>query len=200
MHSQLQKERKDLTDLQESFDDNGLKVSMKDSIGELSMYDNQPADVGSELFEREKDLALRDNVHTNLVEVEKALKRIEDGTYGKCVSCGKDIPHERLEALPDAKTCIGCQQKEEAQTRDHTHVVHSGSQDILQQQLSLLMQDNDASAVRGDVNDYPNIYDDWDQDAGAVEDIENIDVFKGKDGMFYAENPSVIKEIIETDR
>ena len=88
----------------------GLGESMSDSIGELSMYDNHPADLGDEMFERSKDVALRDNAHILLEQVEDALDRFEDGTYGVCDSCGSDIPMERLEAMPSAALCIKCQQ------------------------------------------------------------------------------------------
>ena len=91
--------------------------------------------------------------------------------------------------------CITCKDKEEIDSDQ----VHNGSEDHLQPMLSELMQDNDASARYGDINDYPNIYDDWDHDRGWVEDIENINVFKGADGMLYADNPQLAEEILKGD-
>ena len=75
-------------------------------VGELSTYDNHPADTGTELFEREKDLAIDDHFRLEIQDIKEALAAIDSGSYGKCIVCGKDIPIERLEALPSAVTCI----------------------------------------------------------------------------------------------
>nr|WP_277603088.1 TraR/DksA C4-type zinc finger protein [Brevibacillus sp. SYP-B805] len=82
-----------------------LEEQMSDSLQEFSMYDNHPADIGTEMFEREKDLALYSLDRETLKEIDQALARIEDGTYGTCTVCGRPIPEERLEALPQAMTC-----------------------------------------------------------------------------------------------
>ena len=82
------------------------KESIKDSIGELSMYDNHPADTATALFEREKDFALHEHAESNLGKVEIALKAIDAGTYGKCEVCNESIPFERLEAVPYTTLCI----------------------------------------------------------------------------------------------
>ena len=66
-------------------------------VGEISVYDNHPADTGTELYEREKDIALNElfeEEHKNITE------------YGKCIVCGKDIPFERLEAVPFTEYCV----------------------------------------------------------------------------------------------
>lgn len=82
-----------------------MMVQMSDALGEFSLYDNHPADVGSEMFEREKDLALYNLDRETLREIEQALQRMEEGTYGLCTVCGQAIPVERLQALPQAVTC-----------------------------------------------------------------------------------------------
>lgn len=84
----------------------GMREPMSTSIQEFSMYDNHPADIGSELFEREKDLALDSLDREALKEIDQALARMDDGTYGVCTVCGREIPEERLEALPRAMTCV----------------------------------------------------------------------------------------------
>jgi YteA family regulatory protein len=99
---------REITRLEET----GIGDTMSDSVGELSVYDNHPADLGDELFERSKDVALRDNAHILLEEVEEALTKIIDQTYGFCSSCGQPIAMERLEALPWATHCIACQRQE----------------------------------------------------------------------------------------
>lgn len=107
----LLKERENLLNIESRLDETGMKNSLSDSLSELSMYDNHPADIGDELFERSKDLALRDNEHILLEQVEDALDKIEEGSYGICDRCGKPIDSERLEALPSATLCIHCQRE-----------------------------------------------------------------------------------------
>ncbi|PLT29307.1 TraR/DksA C4-type zinc finger protein [Peribacillus deserti] len=80
--------------------------SLTESVGEVSSYDNHPADLATELFEKSKDVALVDHNSNELEKVNKALQAIEEGTYGKCRECGEDIPYERLEALPSTLYCI----------------------------------------------------------------------------------------------
>lgn len=85
----------------------GMDVEFpKDSLGELSNYDNHPGDQGTEEFERSKDLALNEHAEKELQDVAEALEAIEEGTYGICVVCHEEIPFERLEALPTTKRCI----------------------------------------------------------------------------------------------
>lgn len=106
---QLQNEKTRLIEEISGLEESGLENTMAYSVGELSVYDNHPADIGDELFERSKDVALRDNAHILLQEVEAALAKIESGNYGICDTCGKAISLERLEALPSAAMCIECQ-------------------------------------------------------------------------------------------
>jgi YteA family regulatory protein len=80
-----------------------------DDIGELSDYDNHPADAASETFEREKDFAFDENIDEMVDRIDRALAKIEDGTFGTCDRCGKEIGKARLEALPYATFCIECQ-------------------------------------------------------------------------------------------
>lgn len=84
----------------------GLDESMNDSIGELSGYDNHPADIATELYDREKDIGLRENQMHIFDLTKEALQRIEQGNYGYCAECNKEIPLERLEAIPYAKYCV----------------------------------------------------------------------------------------------
>ncbi|MFF2447390.1 TraR/DksA C4-type zinc finger protein [Neobacillus sp. NPDC058068] len=83
-----------------------MDVSMQETVGELSAYDNHPADLGTELFERERDFALEDHQDKELEKINTALEAIEKGTYGKCQVCGEEIPFERLEALPSTLYCV----------------------------------------------------------------------------------------------
>jgi DnaK suppressor protein len=82
--------------------------SLLEETGELfsSSTDNHLADTASETFERELDEGLEEGALRRLREVEEALTRIEEGTYGTCRICGREIPQERLEAVPWATLCI----------------------------------------------------------------------------------------------
>jgi len=91
----------------------GLETSLQDSFNELSSYDNHPADLGSETFEREKDLGLLDRLRIRRRNIEHALERMERGEYGLCEGCGQPIPEARLEALPETAFCLDCQRKED---------------------------------------------------------------------------------------
>jgi DnaK suppressor protein len=84
--------------------------AQKESLSELSSYDQHPGDIGTETFEREKDLSIAESVRASLSDVEDALQRLEDGTYGTCEVCGEPIGDARLEALPAARFCVDHQQ------------------------------------------------------------------------------------------
>jgi DnaK suppressor protein len=71
------------------------------------------ADTATATLDREIDYTLEENSEHVLEAIEAALKRIEDGTYGTCVNCGKPIAEERLAAIPWATTCIDCKRLEE---------------------------------------------------------------------------------------
>jgi RNA polymerase-binding protein DksA len=87
--------------------------SLEDETGELvsGSADQHPADTATETFERELAVTLEDNSEAVLGAIDRALARIEEGTYGICVNCGKPIPAERLEALPYAELCIDCKRE-----------------------------------------------------------------------------------------
>ena len=114
----LADERARLDGVKSTFDDEGLtEQSEKDSVGELSSYDQHQADTGTETFEREKDLSILEQVEAELADVEHALRRLDDGTYGTCEVCGKPIPDERLEAVPAARLCLEHQSEAERESR-----------------------------------------------------------------------------------
>ena len=91
--------------------------SQKDSLEELSSYDQHQADVATETFEREKDLSILDSVEGELADIELALQRLDDGTYGTCEACGKPIGDDRLEAMPATRFCVDDQAKAEDELR-----------------------------------------------------------------------------------
>ena len=86
-----------------------LAATEYESVG----YSNHMADDATEAFEQAKDLALRQGADRMLAEVNHALEKFCEGTYGWCEKCGQEIDWARLEALPAARLCITCQQHRE---------------------------------------------------------------------------------------
>ena len=91
--------------------------SEEDALQELSSNDQHQADVGSETFDRERDFSVLDQIEGELADVEHALRRLDDGTYGTCEACGKVIPDERLEVLPATRFCLDDQALAEREAR-----------------------------------------------------------------------------------
>jgi RNA polymerase-binding transcription factor DksA len=77
-----------------------------ETISELSSFDQHQGDIGTETFEREKDFSLLEQLEAEIGDLDAALRKIDDGTYGMCEICGKQIEPERLEAMPGTRTCI----------------------------------------------------------------------------------------------
>lgn len=89
----------------QSLRDEGLDQSAADEVGDIS-HVTDPADQGSETFEREKDLAILEQLEGDLAEIEAALQRLDEGTYGVDEVTGQPIARERLEAYPTARTNV----------------------------------------------------------------------------------------------
>ena len=88
--------------------------SLDDEVEEASpTNDNHLAETATATLGREIDYTLGENSEQVLTEIDAALKRIEDGTYGTCVNCGGQIPLARLEAYPWASLCIDCKRRAE---------------------------------------------------------------------------------------
>jgi DnaK suppressor protein len=87
-----------------------LRAELAESITapDPMTYGSQAA-AASQVFEQQRDLALRDHNAQQLATVDAALRRLDDGTYGICVRCGNPVASGRLEALPWAAHCIDCQ-------------------------------------------------------------------------------------------
>jgi RNA polymerase-binding protein DksA len=82
-------------------------TSMDDEVGELSRgLDNHLGDMASVTFDRELDEGLEEGAVQMLGQIERALAKLEDGTYGTCERCGREIGEERLRARPWALLCI----------------------------------------------------------------------------------------------
>ena len=99
--------RAQLAELEEST----FSTPQSDLSGEVA-FDEEPADSGTATFERERDLSLENNIRDLLEKIDKALERMNNGTYGICERCGKPIEKARLKALPYANLCIKDKQAE----------------------------------------------------------------------------------------
>jgi DnaK suppressor protein len=83
------------------------EASLTDETGDLAIgTDDHIADTATETFMRELDGGLEENVERLLREIDDALRRLDDGTWGRCVVCGRPIDDERLRAVPYATLCI----------------------------------------------------------------------------------------------
>jgi DnaK suppressor protein len=91
----------------------GLNTAMKDVSGDHSAYAFHMADQGTDTMDREQQYFFASREGNLLYHLNLALERIEQGEFGTCVSCSKEISHERLEAVPHARLCIECKSKEE---------------------------------------------------------------------------------------
>ena len=88
-------------------------TTIKDSTGDLSSYSYHMADQGTDAMEREMAFMFASKTGGLIYHVDEALRRIKDGTYGKCIICNRPISAARLEAVPHARLCIECKSAEE---------------------------------------------------------------------------------------
>ncbi len=90
-----------------------LKKSQKDAAGDISGYTYHMADVASDTYDREFSLGLASNEREALYELDDAIKKIDEGTFGICEECKSLITKTRLKAVPYARLCLKCQEKKE---------------------------------------------------------------------------------------
>ena len=102
---QLQRQMADIE--QSTFADPQSELS-----GEVS-FDEEYADSGTFTFERERDLSLSNNIRDLIDKIDRALVRMDEGSYGLCERCGRPIEKARIRALPYATLCIKDKQAEE---------------------------------------------------------------------------------------
>lgn len=165
-------------------------VAFRDSVTDLSFADNHPADLGSENFERSKDLSLREHHLTHLRLIEEALGRIDRGIYGICPRCGASIPEERLEAIPEAPFCLTCQEFEESRLKASGRPMEEGGL------LPPFTRKNIPGSPGFDAEDFwqeaarhnkrPLQYEDWleEEDTGLVEETDAISNQEHKDQLY----------------
>jgi len=109
--------KEDLLNKIRDISEDTLMKSQKDISGDISGYSLHMADVASDNYERDFNLNLMSNEHKILFQIDEALKRIEDKTYGICLSCNKNIAKGRLKAIPYARYCAKCKERLEKENR-----------------------------------------------------------------------------------
>ena len=109
----ITKRKNEILDAIERISEDTLKKSQKDASGDISGYTFHMADVATDNYDREFSLGLASNDRQSLYELDDALKRIEEGTFGVCEECKTVLTKARLKALPYARLCLNCQQKRE---------------------------------------------------------------------------------------
>jgi len=98
--------------------DSTSEVLLAEGAGEsseISHVDQHPGDTAGEITDADNQNALLENNADRKAQIVAALERIEDGSYGRCVACGQDIPAARLEVRPEAARCMADQEKAEAE-------------------------------------------------------------------------------------
>jgi YteA family regulatory protein len=194
LQQQLIQEKKDLEDQLKGNDHFGLEHSIRENPGELSNYDNHPADVATEVYERGKDIALNENAEYHLLQAEEALILMKEGKYGLCAVCHEAIPYERLEAIPTTKYCIDHVPNPGQHTYDQrpveedflmppfgrTSLDEQGDQNQFDGedawQIVESWGNSDSPAMAGDreIHDYNDMFIESDEQEGFVEPIESF--------------------------
>ncbi|MBE3576987.1 MAG: TraR/DksA C4-type zinc finger protein [Limnochordales bacterium] len=184
----LRAEAERLRERVQGMNDRQLGEPLLSSVGELSAYDNHTSDLATETFEREKDVTLRLQARHMLELIERALQKLDAGTYGICDRCGRPIGRERLAARPYAVFCYTCQVAEE-KAHDTIHgvqeepfqwgyVVRDGEgytgydgedawQDVARYGNANSPQDIPEAVEHGELSD-------TDEDTGAVEPVDAV--------------------------
>ncbi len=108
----LREEREELQRQAAEIEESSFGTPQSEISGEVS-FDEDYADSGTATFERERDLSLSNNIRDLTEKIDRALERIDEGTYGLCERCGKPIEKARIKALPYATLCIKDKQAEE---------------------------------------------------------------------------------------
>jgi RNA polymerase-binding protein DksA len=105
LKGRLEEEQLELRDQLTTIEEEAFAATQSELAGDVGL-DDESADAGTATFEREKDLSIENNVRDLLAKIDRALKRIDDGSFGTCDRCGKPIEKARIKALPYVDLCI----------------------------------------------------------------------------------------------
>jgi DnaK suppressor protein len=112
LRKRLEEERAELGRQATEIEESSFRTPQSELTGEVA-FDEEYADAGTATFERERDLSLSNNIKDLTEKIQRALERIDQGTYGLCARCGRPIEKARIRALPYATLCIKDKQAEE---------------------------------------------------------------------------------------
>ena len=118
IRERLESERSRVTTLRREMLEQHGEGGESQGVGELASYDQHDADTATETFEREKDESIAERLDAELADIERAMAKLEDGTYGSCEACGQPIEEARLETFPAARFCVRDQASAESGARD----------------------------------------------------------------------------------
>lgn len=113
LKKRLLEERDELERQYQEIEQSSFGTPQSELSGEISSFDEEYADAGTDTFERERDLSLSNNIRDLLDKIDHAVARIDQGNYGLCERCGRPIEKARLKALPYAALCVKDKQAEE---------------------------------------------------------------------------------------
>lgn len=208
----LLEERNSLENRIESYEEGGLREPMGYAVSELSLYDNHPGDVGTELFDREKDFALREDAAELLGDIDDALQRMERGEYGSCEICGTEIPLDRLKAVPYTSLCLHCKKESEEMPQTRVRPVeekvleemyeHGLAKDKNYYDWEDTWQDVarwNENAPFSKAGSYYGEDDLVTEDRGAVQQVESIPVEKDEQGIIYQSFKDMNNQTSEVD-
>lgn len=108
----LEDERSELERRIDEIEANVFERTQSDLTGEAG-FDEDFADAGTATFDRERELSIQNNIRDIIEQINRAISRIDRGTYATCERCGKPIDASRLKALPHALLCMDCKRREE---------------------------------------------------------------------------------------
>ncbi|MBP1948470.1 TraR/DksA C4-type zinc finger protein [Virgibacillus litoralis] len=178
---------------------------IKESMSELSNYDNHPGDQGTEMFERGKDIALNEHAEKELEDINAALHAIADGTYGICSKCGEDISFERLQAIPTADRCLEHAEHDnfmdDRPVEEQVFSPNINPNEVTEeeqtgydaedawQEVSRYGTSESPSDFYGEKDSYNEMYPNSDENVGSVEDEESY-LAADRDGDFIGVTPN----------
>lgn len=164
----------------------GLGISLRDQTSELSSYDNHPGDMGNETYEAEKNLSFRTREKFLLGEVQAAIKKLENGTFGLCEVCHREIEKDRLDIRPYTRLCVHCENDMEQKIDDeekgrpieekvlYPPFGRSFTDDSIEDSVMYDGEDTWDSVNEYNVRMSDNQFGEDDERVGYVEDVEQI--------------------------
>lgn len=190
LKQQLLQQQASLSKQLEQNDHFNLQEPIRETL-ELSAYDNHPADLGTEMFERAKDLALNEHAERQIEQVDQALSNMDNHSYGICKICDQPIPYERMEAIPYTQYCVEHSRDQFVSynrpieesvlvppfgrtSLDELDTTQFDGEDAWQSVAMMGTSNSPAYAEDNHVDDYGEMYIEAEEPVGFVEPIESF--------------------------